>query len=211
MTRRPRPARRDSDNEYKLRDRRLRALGHVGGDLGYSEYLRSPAWDRARDRLARAARQECFVCWRSSCQVHHCRYRNLGHERSIDLVWLCDRHHKAVHTLVEIFDHPLADAHVAERQHYFGNCIRERADDLRMRIQAAVDAGRFRPATGALEAGPMLFKIDAEAHRVRLRFRTVHDYAIAIAITFPNGTEAQLWELRPDPTVVPQIGSTAEL
>jgi hypothetical protein len=105
------------------------------------------------------------VCWRPGCQIHHRSYRNRGRERIEDLVWLCDRHHKAVHTLVEILDRRLADAHVEEREQYFRNRIRERAADLRDRTQAAVDAGRFESATGPLEPG-LVFKVDARCIRV---------------------------------------------
>jgi hypothetical protein len=55
-------------------------------------------------------------------------------------VWLCDRHHEAVHTLVEIHDHRLATAHETERRAYFGNRLRgERESGSRARKRNSDD------------------------------------------------------------------------
>lgn len=48
----------------------------------------------------------CAVCGQRSLHlhVHHLHYRNVGDEKSSDLVVLCNRHHEEIHKLPEGYD-----------------------------------------------------------------------------------------------------------
>jgi hypothetical protein len=69
----------------------------------YHDYLRSPEWAAVTARLAATRRgQRCAACSaRTDLHVHHWSYRCLGYESLWQLVRLCGRHHKAVHTTSE--------------------------------------------------------------------------------------------------------------
>ena len=66
--------------------------------MNYTDYLRTDAWRRRRDRAIKRAGGRCQVCGRTSgLQVHHNTYDNLGREKAIDLVVLCGTCHKLYH------------------------------------------------------------------------------------------------------------------
>lgn len=72
---------------------------------GYSEYIQSPAWRKVRDRYwASKLPKECFGCGierHKGMHLHHRTYKNLGNERLMDLVPMCQQCHQDVHDLYE--------------------------------------------------------------------------------------------------------------
>jgi 5-methylcytosine-specific restriction endonuclease McrA len=70
---------------------------------GYKEYIKSPEWRRTRDRYwASKLSKECFGCGtprHKGMHLHHRTYKNLGNERLMDLVPMCERCHQDVHDL----------------------------------------------------------------------------------------------------------------
>jgi 5-methylcytosine-specific restriction endonuclease McrA len=72
----------------------------IGRD-GYVEYIRSNAWKAVRKRfIASKLPKICQGCgkhWGHGDHLHHRTYKNLGSERLMDLVPLCEPCHKFVH------------------------------------------------------------------------------------------------------------------
>lgn len=69
----------------------------------YKEYLMSPYWIKLRKRVLDSPYygrpRECFVCLSTTdLIVHHMTYLRKGYERDDDLVILCDKCHRLVHT-----------------------------------------------------------------------------------------------------------------
>lgn len=66
----------------------------------YRDYIESAAWRRRKRRWY--ARHHlwarwCRMCWSRQTDLHHRRYRRLGHEWDRDLVPLCRHHHEELH------------------------------------------------------------------------------------------------------------------
>jgi hypothetical protein len=78
------------------------AIGRLPTDR-YHEHLRSPEWAATVARLGATRRgRRCAACLGTlDLNVHHVFYVNLGFERLWQLVRLCDRHHRMVHTASE--------------------------------------------------------------------------------------------------------------
>lgn len=65
----------------------------------YREYMASPAWSRRKRRWYRChLRRRCRVCWKRKVHLHHRDYSRLGRERNRDLIPLCEKHHRDLHT-----------------------------------------------------------------------------------------------------------------
>lgn len=70
--------------------------------LTYGTYLQSPAWKRKSAALKRAAGGRCERCGHpGALQAHHKTYAHLGHERSGELIALCDRCHAREHGIYD--------------------------------------------------------------------------------------------------------------
>src|SRR5437867_3194723 len=79
--------------------------------VNYTEYLQSETWKHRRatffqrsDRVLRMRRQYgqivCEFCKSDKkFNLHHKTYERLGHERSTDLIILCDNCHDTVHAI----------------------------------------------------------------------------------------------------------------
>ena len=63
---------------------------------GYRRYLRSKTWRRKREKVLKRDEYRCRICNSElRLQVHHRTYKDLWHERQVDLITIC----KACHTL----------------------------------------------------------------------------------------------------------------
>ena len=68
----------------------------------YERYINSKAWAKKRAQYWRSAGRSCKVkgCDSTSdLQVHHHTYERLGKEHLLDLVGVCQAHHREIHTL----------------------------------------------------------------------------------------------------------------
>lgn len=67
--------------------------------FGYDEYLKSKHWKNLRTRLI-GDNRICAICkqHKSAIQLHHLNYDRLGNESDSDLIPLCTRCHKKMHT-----------------------------------------------------------------------------------------------------------------
>ena len=64
----------------------------------YETYLQSPEWDRKRKAALKRAEYHCQLCnGQEKLNVHHRTYDRLGHERSADLIVLCENCHAQFH------------------------------------------------------------------------------------------------------------------
>lgn len=73
-----------------------------GRFLPYHEYIKSKEWRAVRKRYKDSKLPwECAVCGDTGAlDLHHRTYKNLGHERLMDLLPLCKLHHQAVHDVL---------------------------------------------------------------------------------------------------------------
>lgn len=69
----------------------------------YADYLKSKHWENIRAWFrGTKARKHCYICGgREKLNLHHKTYKNLGKERWIDLVYLCERCHHYCHRLIK--------------------------------------------------------------------------------------------------------------
>ncbi|WP_149956885.1 hypothetical protein [Zafaria cholistanensis] len=69
----------------------------------YASYINSPAWKATRNRYwASKLPTECYVCQAArhpGMHLHHRTYKNLGAERLMDLVPVCQPCHDEIHQL----------------------------------------------------------------------------------------------------------------
>lgn len=69
-----------------------------GSEMSYQEYITSRHWRAVRERYFNSKLPKvCEVCKCEQVDLHHRTYKNLGHERLMDLVPLCRKHHQGVH------------------------------------------------------------------------------------------------------------------
>jgi hypothetical protein len=72
---------------------------------GYAAYIQSAAWRRVRQRYIDSKLPKvcagCGVPWGGGDHLHHRTYKNLGCERLMDLVPLCQPCHRRVHDLYD--------------------------------------------------------------------------------------------------------------
>jgi 5-methylcytosine-specific restriction endonuclease McrA len=62
----------------------------------YSSYINSSDWKNRAAKIK--VGKTCLVCGsKENLQVHHLNYKNLGHEKSGDIVVLCALHHRKAH------------------------------------------------------------------------------------------------------------------
>lgn len=89
----------------------LRQLGYTS----YTAYLRSDVWRIRRVAYFARHRRECWVCGSlQKIHLHHCNYSRVGgYERDADLVPLCQRHHRGVHSYMKRRKIPVERAHTA--------------------------------------------------------------------------------------------------
>lgn len=71
-------------------------------DLGYSsydQYLHSSHWEELKNRYRRSKLpQNCRGCGSyEDIQFHHRTYKDLGHERTDQIIAVCKNCHKAIH------------------------------------------------------------------------------------------------------------------
>lgn len=175
-------------------------MGFEGSDAGYAAYLDCDRWrNGGRARFERSnVPKRCFVCRGGEYQVHHRTYKSLGREKVEHLVALCDRHHKAVHTLAETLQYPLYVAHAVEREAYIRNRLLPHREDLTKRVQGAVDRGLFGSVDGVVKLGFEFRALDEEDDFVRLRLRTDSGALLYVRARFPDGLDGGTIELRRD-------------
>ena len=69
-------------------------------------YLKSDHWNNIRQVVGDRAMWNCEAigCSRHghNLNVHHLTYRNIGHERMSDVIYLCPDHHSQVHSGVNL-------------------------------------------------------------------------------------------------------------
>lgn len=94
---------------------RIRALGFKG----YRGYLLSDVWRKRRARYFSTHVRACWICGSTTRIVlhHRCYDRVGGLERDGDLMPLCDRHHRGLHTYMKRKKVPVEDAHVAYKRY----------------------------------------------------------------------------------------------
>lgn len=70
---------------------------------GYASYIQSPEWRRVRQRYWDSnLPDECYCCGiprHPGMHLHHRTYKNLGAERLMDLVPVCQPCHEEIHRL----------------------------------------------------------------------------------------------------------------
>lgn len=90
----------DTRRLFRWRNARLREMGF----MSYAEYIESDRWQARRKSYYADKSRECFVCGAiKELYLHHCTYHNIGEERDRDLVCLCGRCHRLVHSWGESF------------------------------------------------------------------------------------------------------------
>lgn len=71
----------------------------------YRTYIRSNQWRRTRERYWKSGLPtSCYVCdapRHKGMHLHHRTYKNLGNERLMDLVPLCEWCHEYIHTVFD--------------------------------------------------------------------------------------------------------------
>lgn len=74
----------------------------------YQSYIQSPTWRAVRRRYWESKLPKfCYGCelpwltFNQGMHVHHRTYKNLGNERLMDLIPLCQRCHSATHALIK--------------------------------------------------------------------------------------------------------------
>lgn len=72
----------------------------------YHKYLKSDTWKRKARACRKRAGYRCQLCATTNQQLetHHNTYENLGDEKPIDLVCLCDLCHEMFHKHRKIGD-----------------------------------------------------------------------------------------------------------
>lgn len=72
---------------------------------GYREYIQSKEWQAVRKRYwASKMPKECYGCGKPKhpgMHLHHRTYKNLGNERLMDLVPVCQPCHRDIHYLYD--------------------------------------------------------------------------------------------------------------
>ena len=67
--------------------------------LGYNQYMKSDAWKAKRSEQIKRDGFQCQMCGTAiNLQVHHTTYENIGNEKIGDLVTLCEKCHKKIHS-----------------------------------------------------------------------------------------------------------------
>lgn len=71
--------------------------------VNYYEYLRSAEWKATKIRYLKSKMPKdygvCGAPWSNAMQFHHKTYKNLGRERLMDIVPVCDPCHKSIHEI----------------------------------------------------------------------------------------------------------------
>lgn len=66
----------------------------------YHHYINSEDWAERKNRYYSKYKKECACCKSvENVHLHHRTYKRLGNEFDMDLVPLCEEHHKGVHDL----------------------------------------------------------------------------------------------------------------
>jgi len=64
----------------------------------YNQYLKSVEWKMISKAVRQRAKGICEKCKQKPCQhVHHLTYRNVGNEKSQDLIAVCRKCHSDLH------------------------------------------------------------------------------------------------------------------
>jgi len=77
-----------------------------GDKMDYYHYIKSKDWwFKKQEFRAGCSDPKCFICWdrKSSLDVHHKSYKNLGNERMEDLIFLCEKCHGDLHGRLSIY------------------------------------------------------------------------------------------------------------
>ena len=64
----------------------------------YRSYLKSLTWKGKRRKAMKYAKGRCQLCGALAREVHHMNYRSRGKEQPEDLIALCRKCHKDLHT-----------------------------------------------------------------------------------------------------------------
>ena len=76
--------------------------------MPYSEYIKSPEWNRRRQVALKIAEYRCQLCNSpDELTVHHRSYEHLGAEKYTDLIVLCWPCHKLFHEHRRLVREPL--------------------------------------------------------------------------------------------------------
>jgi 5-methylcytosine-specific restriction endonuclease McrA len=78
-------------------------LVHTGKRIDYDKYLESDHWKKTSAKAIKRADYKCQVCGtrKYTLNVHHNNYdNNLYWEKKTDLVVVCNRCHKVIHTYI---------------------------------------------------------------------------------------------------------------
>lgn len=71
--------------------------------MDYAEYIQSSAWRAKREKYwASKMPKDCYCCGKprhAGMHLHHRTYKNLGNERLMDLVPVCQSCHDRIHQL----------------------------------------------------------------------------------------------------------------
>lgn len=74
--------------------------------MNYTFYLQSRHWSEVKTRFWLSKyKKECSLCGRSDVllEVHHKTYKNIGHEKLIDLLYLCRGCHELTHQYLKTY------------------------------------------------------------------------------------------------------------
>lgn len=88
--------------------------------FSYRDYLNTEHWRRVKERYNNSKLpKKCYVCGcRDNLNLHHKTYKNIGNERLMDLIYLCNEHHNIVHKVINFYNKDLWTASRYVRKRY---------------------------------------------------------------------------------------------
>lgn len=66
----------------------------------YNEYLKTNHWIKFKTQYAKTHPKVCNMCYGTKyIELHHITYERIGNESDTDVVWLCRKCHKLIHSI----------------------------------------------------------------------------------------------------------------
>lgn len=94
--------------------KRIRELGYKN----WNAYCRSNKWVRRKARYWKTHEKKCWICGsEEAVHLHHVSYERIGRERDEDLLPLCRKHHRGLHTHMKHYRARLETAHLKYAEH----------------------------------------------------------------------------------------------
>jgi hypothetical protein len=94
--------------------KRIRELGYKG----WTDYCASPHWQIRRAIYFETHTKACWICGSTEhVHLHHVSYEHIGAERDHELLPLCRRHHRGLHSYMKHYRAKLETAHLKYAEH----------------------------------------------------------------------------------------------